>query len=260
MPGIRRITSWGPSKLPRRLIHRPRPRRRFYANCVRAAFASSDMQLEKGEHKYDCINTCIWGMGLMRARRHVHRLVDFMSTLQGTKPKTVVGNPCLAKGTRRVVNVKDELTGVERKATVDGEDIGSFEACDRVVQLVLAKDAYVRFSSFLSPFFSSFFSLPFLSLLLVSILPLFFPSPHPSLLSPPSSLPPFFPVPALFFPSPNKTSLPLHMLTEYVNSNHAPSMASTNPPSSLPSPTVKSSSSSSTSTTASSPSSCPPPP
>ncbi|EDR00195.1 uncharacterized protein LACBIDRAFT_314571 [Laccaria bicolor S238N-H82] len=114
--------------------------------------ASSDMQLEDGEHKYDLQfggrNHVLYqhsylGSGLMRARRHVHRLADFMSMLQGTKPKAVVGNPCLARGTRMVVTVKDEVTGVERKVTMDGGDIGSFEACDRVVQLVLAKDADV---------------------------------------------------------------------------------------------------------------------
>ena len=49
----------------------------------------------------------------------------------------------------RDVTVKHEATGVERKVTMDGGDIGSFKACDRVVQLVLTKDAYVRFSSFL---------------------------------------------------------------------------------------------------------------
>ena len=97
------------------------------------------------------------GYGLMRARRHVHRLVDFMSTLQGTKPKEVVENPYLAKGTRRVVNIKDEAMGMERKVTMDVGNIGSFEACDRVVQLILAKDAYVRF---LLPF--TLFSLPLL--------------------------------------------------------------------------------------------------
>jgi guanosine-diphosphatase len=157
-------------------------------------FASSDMRLEEGEHKYDLqfggrshvlYQHSYLGYGLMRARRHVHRLVDFMSTLQGTKPKAVVGNPCLAKGTQRVVNVKDEATGVERKVTMDGGDIGSFEACDRVVQLVLAKDAYVRFSSFLS----LFFLLILFSILLFSL----HPPPFP-LLSPP-----FFPVLALFF-------------------------------------------------------------
>jgi guanosine-diphosphatase len=55
----------------------------------------------------------------------------------------VVGNPCLAKGMRRVVEVVDEQTGVAKNVTMDGDDIGSFEACHRIVQLVLAKDAYV---------------------------------------------------------------------------------------------------------------------
>ena len=32
------------------------------------------------------------------------------------------------------MNVKDEATGVERKMTMDGGDIGSFEVCDRVVE------------------------------------------------------------------------------------------------------------------------------
>jgi len=135
----------------------------------------------------------------------------------------VVGNPCLAKGTRRVVNVKDELTGVERKATVDGGDIGSFEACDRVVQLVLAKDAYVRFSSFLSLFF----------LLLLSFsLPSFFSSFLPSSSLPLSSLLPSSL--SLLCSSFSKQNLctDTHAHTEYVNSNHAPSTASTNPPSS----------------------------
>ena len=35
--------------------------------------------------------------------------------------------------------------------TMDGDEIGSFEACDRIVQLVLAKDVYV-FSLFISLF------------------------------------------------------------------------------------------------------------
>ena len=145
-------------------------------------FASSDMQLEEGEHKYDLqfggrshvlYQHSYLGYGLMRARRHIHKLVDFMSTLQGTKPKEVVGNPCLAKGTRREVTVKDEATGVERKVTMDGGDIGSFEACDRVVQLVLAKDAYVSFSSSLSTsLFRSFLpSVPLLLSLSPSLLP-----------------------------------------------------------------------------------------
>ena len=90
-----------------------------------------------------CIRTSILGYGLKHARTHILRLVDFMSMLQGAKLEAVVGNPCLAKRPRRVVNIKDAATGVERKVTVDGGDIGSFEACNRVVQLVLARDAYV---------------------------------------------------------------------------------------------------------------------
>ena len=52
-------------------------------------FASSDMRLEEGEHKYDLqfggrshvlYQHSYLGYGLMRARRHVHRLVDFMLT------------------------------------------------------------------------------------------------------------------------------------------------------------------------------------
>ena len=154
-------------------------------------FASSDMQ---GEHKYDLqfggrshvlYQHSYLGYGLMRARRHVHRLVDFMSTLQGTKPKVVAGNLCLAKGTWRVLIVKDEATGMEREVTMDGGDIGSFEMCDPVVQLVLAKNVYVPFSSFLLLLFSSSsISLfhPYF-LLLFSLLPLsvFLSHPLPSL-------------------------------------------------------------------------------
>ena len=69
-------------------------------------FASSGMQLEEGEHKYDLqfggrshvlYQHSYLGCGLMCPRRHVHRLVDFMSTLQGTKPGEVVGNLCFAR-------------------------------------------------------------------------------------------------------------------------------------------------------------------
>jgi len=56
----------------------------------------------------------------------VHRL-DFMSTLQGAELEAVVGNPCLAKRPRRIMNIK-EATGVERKVTMDGSATWSFEA------------------------------------------------------------------------------------------------------------------------------------
>lgn len=116
---------------------------------------ASDGRLEEGEHKYDLLfggrNHVLYqhsylGYGLMRARMHVHRLVEFMASLRLTlsnkeSENHFVGNPCLAKGTRRLVEIEDEGSHVKRNVTMDGDDIGSFEACDRIVQLVLAKDA-----------------------------------------------------------------------------------------------------------------------
>ncbi|KAF8628508.1 hypothetical protein AX15_003854 [Amanita polypyramis BW_CC] len=109
--------------------------------------------MEEGEHKYDLKfaqkNHVLYqhsylGYGLMRARMHVHRLVDFMSSLRASGSKdggNLVGNPCLAKGTRRTVKITEEKTGEERNVTMGGEDVGSFEGCNRLMQLVLAKDA-----------------------------------------------------------------------------------------------------------------------
>ncbi|KAJ3510248.1 hypothetical protein NLJ89_g4789 [Agrocybe chaxingu] len=119
------------------------------------AFSTKHKGLEEGEHKYDLKfggNThtlyqhSYLGYGLMRARAHVHTLVDFMASIRPPsskeKAQNMVGNPCLARGTRRVIEVTDEPTRKKRKVTMDGDDIGSFEACDRIVQLVLAKDSY----------------------------------------------------------------------------------------------------------------------
>jgi hypothetical protein len=61
----------------------------------------------------------------------------------------IVENPCLARAMRRVVVVDDEKDGKRRNVTMDGDEIGSFEACDRINQLVLAKDAYVFFLIYL---------------------------------------------------------------------------------------------------------------
>ena len=121
------------------------------------AFSKPDSSLEEGEHKYDLTfggrkyvlyQHSYLGYGLMHARKSVHKLVDFMASLRkgkGTDGSSdgVIGNPCLAKGTRRVVEIADERTGVKKNVTMDGEDIGNFEACNRVIELVLAKDAYV---------------------------------------------------------------------------------------------------------------------
>lgn len=106
--------------------------------------------LEEGEHKYELTfggkthvlyQHSYLGYGLMRARKSVHRLVDFISSFQhGLKDGTVV-NPCLAIGTTRTVEVEDERDKSARNVTMTGSDVGSFEACNRIVQLVMAKDA-----------------------------------------------------------------------------------------------------------------------
>jgi len=109
-------------------------------------------KMEEGEHKYDVkfagaghvlYQHSYLGYGLMRARMHVHRLVDFMDAVRVTNHghNDVVGNPCLSKGTRRVVEITDETTREKKNVTMGGEDVGSFEGCSRLMQLVLAKDA-----------------------------------------------------------------------------------------------------------------------
>jgi len=118
-------------------------------------FSKPDSSLVEGEHKYDLkfggkthvlYQHSYLGYGLMRARQHVHRLVDFMASLRPTSGAfNITGNPCLAKGMRRVVEIQDERSGQRRNVTMDGEEIGGFEACNRIVQLVMAKDAYVDF-------------------------------------------------------------------------------------------------------------------
>ena len=81
------------------------------------------------------------GYGLMQARLHVHRLVDFMSTFNN-RPSTgydgEIANPCLWQGSHRRVTLDDG-----RNVTMVGSDVGSFESCNRIAELVMAKDAYV---------------------------------------------------------------------------------------------------------------------
>ncbi|KAF8342445.1 nucleoside phosphatase family-domain-containing protein [Amanita rubescens] len=111
-------------------------------------FEKEEERMEEGEHKYDLKfagrNHVLYqhsylDYGLMRARVHVHRLVDFISSVRtnGKEVGEVVGNPCLAKGTRKTVQIEDE----KRNVTMSGEDVGSFDGCNRLMQLVLAKDA-----------------------------------------------------------------------------------------------------------------------
>ena len=120
-------------------------------------FSKPDSSLVEGDHKYDLefggkkhilYQHSYLGYGLMRARKSVHRLIDFLASLRtGANPHAPVGNPCLAKGMQRVVEVEDERSGIKKNVTMIGEEIGSFEACDRVMQLVMAKDAYVSLLS-----------------------------------------------------------------------------------------------------------------
>ena len=84
------------------------------------------------------------GYGLMRARKSVHRLVDFMAAAHTSDAAPIeIGNPCLAQGTRRAVQIDGDGSSLAKNVTMIGGDIGSFEACNRIMQLVMAKDTYV---------------------------------------------------------------------------------------------------------------------
>lgn len=118
--------------------------------------ADSDQALAEGEHKYQLTfggkdftlyQHSYLGYGLMRARRSVHNLIGFTWSFgQGSNidweelsEEKQVPNPCLSRGTSRLV----ELDPPGRKSvnvTMHGVT-GGFEACNRVVQLVMAKDA-----------------------------------------------------------------------------------------------------------------------
>jgi guanosine-diphosphatase len=115
-----------------------------------------DGKLEEGEHKYDLdfagTNHTLYqhsylGYGLMRARMHVHQLVEFMSSIRPT-PSLAAGelpqipNPCLARDTRRNVELEDARDEKKKhNVTMLGAGVGGFEACNRIVELVMAKDA-----------------------------------------------------------------------------------------------------------------------
>ncbi|KAI0056575.1 hypothetical protein BV25DRAFT_1813895 [Artomyces pyxidatus] len=110
-----------------------------------------DSALQDGEHKYELkfggrthvlYQHSYLGYGLMRARRGVHKLVDFMSTMRTSGGgRSEIANPCLSRGTKRVVDILGPTPDKDRKVAMAGEDIGGFESCNRVVELVMAKDA-----------------------------------------------------------------------------------------------------------------------
>lgn len=117
--------------------------------------ADSEQELAEGEHKYllnfggkdfTLYQHSYLGYGLMRARRSVHNLVAFTWSFgkgevewDKLSESVEVANPCLTKGsTRRVELDPPDRTPVN--VTMHGVT-GGYEACKRVVELVMAKDA-----------------------------------------------------------------------------------------------------------------------
>lgn len=112
-----------------------------------------DGALRDGEHRYELAfggqervlyQHSYLGYGLKSARESVHRLVEFMDGLRTTRASGEdelqrVPNPCLAQGTTKEVDVALEKGKV--RVLMAGEDVGNFEACNRILELVMAKDA-----------------------------------------------------------------------------------------------------------------------
>ena len=63
-------------------------------------------------------------------------------TVVGAGANATVSNPCLARGTAKAVDIEDaRVPGGQFGVTMVGADVGAFDACNRVVELVMAKDA-----------------------------------------------------------------------------------------------------------------------
>lgn len=117
--------------------------------------ADSEQALAEGEHKYELTfggkdftlyQHSYLGYGLMRARRSVHNLVAFTWSFgqgevewENLSEEVEVPNPCLSKGSTRRVAL-DPPGRQTVNVTMHGGN-GNFEACNRVVELVMAKDA-----------------------------------------------------------------------------------------------------------------------
>ncbi|KAG6330229.1 hypothetical protein ID866_8861 [Astraeus odoratus] len=119
-----------------------------------------DVLLQEGEHKYELqfggktrvlYQHSYLGYGLKSARGSVHRLVDFMDSIRrpraddgdedgGSSRRVRIPNPCLAQGTEKEVEIP-QFNGEMKTVIMAGEDIGNFDACKRVLELVMAKDA-----------------------------------------------------------------------------------------------------------------------
>lgn len=122
---------------------------------------SKDSLFVEGDHKYTLkfggkthtlYQHSYLGYGIMRARQSVHNLVYFMSQYghsEGSSHKSgggvepVVGNPCISKTMSRSISLDGGGWTNPRNVSMAGEDVGSFEGCKRIVELVMAKDACV---------------------------------------------------------------------------------------------------------------------
>ncbi|KAF9260943.1 hypothetical protein L218DRAFT_871239 [Marasmius fiardii PR-910] len=122
-------------------------------------FSKPDSSLEEGDHKYDLdflgkkyvlYQHSYLGYGLMKARSRIHHIVEFMASLDPSREKVekddleVFWNPCIARGMSRKVEIEDLQTGNKRNVTMTGDDTGSFDSCNKVVEFALAKDAICK--------------------------------------------------------------------------------------------------------------------
>ena len=112
--------------------------------------AAAVVSLEEGEHRYELsfggservlYQHSYLGYGLMRARKRVHRLVNFLASFRTNDAGAELANPCLARGTRREVEVETSGSATRNVTMFGADDTSGFEACSHVVQLVMAKNA-----------------------------------------------------------------------------------------------------------------------
>jgi guanosine-diphosphatase len=114
---------------------------------------TKDQSMADGDHKrilsfagtnYTLYQYSHHGYGPILLSFKVHQRVSEMSSFlressenSGTHPDDVVviPNPCLSRDTQKEVHV------VDRYVPMSGSDVGSFEACSRIVEQVMEKDA-----------------------------------------------------------------------------------------------------------------------
>lgn len=112
--------------------------------------------LVEGDHKYaltfggrefTLYQHSYLGYGLMRARRSVHNLVAFWWAFTQaddvwdklTPETTKILSPCLAPSKSKIITL-DPHGRKPVNVTMEGSPSGGYEACKRVIELVMAKD------------------------------------------------------------------------------------------------------------------------